>query len=259
MTIRPPAVAGQFYPEQPDELRQRVRQLLDQAPPPQITPKAIIAPHAGFIYSGPIAATAYRAVSKIADNITRVILLGPSHHVALRGIALPESTQFQTPLGNIPLDLAAIAKISTLSSVNVNAQAHTWEHSLEVQLPFLQLLLGEFQLVPLVVGEAQAEQTADLLNILWGGDETLIVVSSDLSHYHPYECANILDQATRHKIEMLSPELSGDQACGCQPINGLLVAAQQHGLKVTTLDIRNSGDTAGSHERVVGYGAYALH
>ena len=259
MTIRYPAVAGSFYPKDAEELRLEVLQMLGEAPQKTVHPKALIAPHAGYIYSGPIAATAYNTLSPYADQIERVVLLGPSHRVPLLGIATPGCDTFRTPLGDIPIDLKATDKISTLSGVHAMPNAHSAEHSLEVHLPFLQIILGDFKLVPLVVGESTPEEVADVIETLWGGDETLIIVSSDLSHYHPYHEAQILDSDTTHAIERFSTQIQGEQACGCRPLNGLLHAAKHHHLTLTTLDVRNSGDTAGSPDQVVGYGAYALH
>lgn len=262
MTTRHPAVAGSFYPSDRRELARELDRLFREASstdPTSTRPKALIAPHAGYIYSGPIAATAYNTLSQWAASIRRVVLLGPSHRVGFRGIATPGCDLFETPLGTIPIDLNAIAKISPLPGVAEMPTAHAYEHSLEVQLPFLQSVLGNFQLVPLVVGDASAEEVADVLDALWGEDETLIVISSDLSHYHPYNEARQLDQDTSDAIERFDNHLHGDQACGCRPINGLLTAAKRHQLHLTTLDLRNSGDTAGSKDQVVGYGAYVLH
>ncbi len=276
MITRYPAVAGSFYPNNPGQLRKQIEQLLADAQRPTPVPKALIAPHAGYIYSGPIAATAYNTLIPLSDKTTRVVLLGPSHHIALHGIATPGCEQFQTPLGVIPLDLHAVNKINCLEGVYTNPSAHAREHSLEVHLPFLQTVLHQFQLVPLVVGDAAPKQVAAILNTLWydidsnervaksgykggGGEETVIIISSDLSHYHPYQQARKLDRDTTEQIENLNIELTGEQACGCRAINGLLYAARQHGLRVTTLDLRNSGDTAGGKDQVVGYGAYALH
>lgn len=259
MTCRSPAVAGSFYPENPKTLHNMVQQMLDHAPRQRLHAKALIVPHAGYIYSGPIAATAYNCLLESIETISRVVLLGPSHRVALSGIAIPTWSEFQTPLGNIPLDRESIDYIANLEGVEINNAAHAMEHSLEVQLPFLQEMLSDFQLVPLVVGQCSAKVVANVLNHLWGGEETLIIISSDLSHYHQYVIAQQLDQETSRKIEGLETNIQGEQACGCYPLNGLLLAAKQHGLKPDNLDLCNSGDTAGNKDQVVGYGAYALH
>jgi hypothetical protein len=257
--VRRPAVAGMFYPEDPRELRETVESLLVDAPAGGPAPKALIAPHAGYVYSGPTAAIAYARLAAARDTIRRVVLLGPSHRVAFQGIAACRADLFETPLGRVPVDTAALDQITDLPQVQVLDTAHLREHSLEVQLPFLQVLLQDFALVPLVVGDASPDQVAQVLDRLWGGPETLIVVSSDLSHYHDYVTAQRLDRETSGLIEGLSRvELHGEQACGCRPINGLLRAARSHGLAASLLDLRNSGDTAGPRDRVVGYGAYAF-
>jgi MEMO1 family protein len=222
-------------------------------------PKAIIAPHAGYIYSGSVAATAYVRLKKAHDRITRVVLLGPSHRVAFKGLALSNAQSFITPLGAVMVDQEAVALIAKLPFVDYLEQAHTYEHSLEVHLPFLQEMLDDFKLVPLVTGDASPEQVSQVIDALWGGDETLIVVSSDLSHYHDYASAQRLDRATSTAIENLNYErLDFESACGRVPVSGLLKLARDKALKVTTIDLRNSGDTAGDKDRVVGYGAYII-
>jgi AmmeMemoRadiSam system protein B len=258
-TTRAPAVAGLFYPDDANELRGQVRAFLRDIPADGPRPKAIIAPHAGYIYSGPVAARAYARLRPWADSIRRVVLLGPSHRVALRGLAVPSVDTFTTPLGTVPLDRAAIDNLRDLPYVRVFDQAHALEHSLEVHLPFLQELLSAFRLVPIVVGDAAPQETAGVLERLWGGDETLIVVSSDLSHYHDYATAQRRDATTSRAIEQLNYEaIDYDDACGRAPVSGLLYLARKRGLHVTTLDLRNSGDTAGPRDRVVGYGAYIV-
>ena len=258
-SVRNPAVAGLFYPDDPRELRGQIADFLAAASAGGAVPKAIIAPHAGYVYSGPIAATAYARIKPARGRITRVVLLGPAHRVGFRGLALSGADYFQTPLGRIKIDKEAAEKISRLPQVHLMDLAHAQEHSLEVHLPFLQEVLGEFSLVPLVVGDAESGEVAEVIEALWGGPETLIVVSSDLSHYHDYKTAQRLDRATSQAIEQLQPEsIQYDSACGRNPVNGLLRAARQHGLKASTIDLRNSGDTAGSHDRVVGYGAYVF-
>ncbi len=263
MKTRYPAVAGSFYPDDAIELKTIINQYLVEATShepchTEACPKAIIAPHAGYIYSGLTAAFAYQNLARFNKTIRKVILLGPAHRVAFRGIAIPDCEEFASPLGMIPLDHSAFKKVSDLSYVHVLPEAHRLEHSLEVQLPFLQMVLKNITLAPFVVGDASTEEVATLIERLWGGDETLIVISSDLSHYHPYKSAQLIDAATSHDIEQLKPTLVGEQACGCRALNGLLSAAKHHNLQVTTLDLRNSGDTAGSKDAVVGYGAYAL-
>lgn len=258
-TIRKPVVAGLFYPSDAHELQTLVNQYLKEIQPSTApAPKAIIAPHAGYIYSGPIAANVYARLSP--NSITKVVLLGPSHRVPLRGLAASSMTTFATPLGNIPLDRQAIDNILTLPQVSVLELAHSNEHSLEVQLPFLQTVLDDFTLIPLVVGEATPEQVGEVLEKLWGGKETLIVISSDLSHYHDYETAQQMDKLTSQAIENLRYEdISYEQACGRIPINGLLHVARKLGMQAKTIDLRNSGDTAGPKNQVVGYGAYVFN
>ena len=258
--IRDPAVAGLFYSEDPVVLQQQLEGFLSQKPSVRANPKALIVPHAGYIYSGPVAASAYTELIPIREHIQRVVLLGPAHRVGFRGLAASSAAYFATPLGLIRIDREAMDDILDLPQVRLFDDAHLEEHSLEVQLPFLQTVLGkDFALVPLVVGEAKAEEVAEVIEKLWGGPETLLVVSSDLSHYQDYETARRLDSATSAAIEQLDPQaLNYQQACGRNPVSGLLVAARHHHLQVKTLDLRNSGDTAGSRDRVVGYGAYVF-
>ncbi|MAT64028.1 MAG: AmmeMemoRadiSam system protein B [Gammaproteobacteria bacterium] len=259
--VREPAVAGMFYPDDPATLRRQIQALLAEAEAAATgpAPKAIIAPHAGYVYSGPVAASVYGRLASARDRIRRVVLLGPSHRVPFHGLAAPSSEAFRTPLGDVPLDTEAIAGLSGFSQVQVRDDAHALEHSLEVQLPFLQTVLGEFKLIPLVVGDAGYAEVREVLDHLWGGDETLIVISSDLSHYHDYDTARALDRATSVAIEALAPErIDYDHACGRTPVGGLLLAARARGLHAHTLDLRNSGDTAGPRNQVVGYGAYAI-
>ena len=257
--VRPAAVAGMFYPDDKKELQGLVQQYIDEARSFEKEPKALIAPHAGYIYSGPIAGSAYAQILPIRDRIKKVILIGPSHRVPFKGISVSSASFFSTPLGNIPIDKASVEKIKKLSQIKILDTAHAQEHSLEVHLPFLQKTLSDFSIVPLVVGDATPEEIAEVLEILWGGPETLIVVSSDLSHYHDYETARNMDQATSRAIEALRPQdIQFDHACGRLPINGLLLAAKKHGLRASTIDLRNSGDTAGSRDQVVGYGAYVF-
>ena len=259
--IRRPAVAGIFYPADPVQLGAMVNSYLAAAGPAEAAtvPKAIIAPHAGFVYSGAIAASAYARIEPARATITRVVLIGPSHRVALKGLALPGAEGFATPFGTVQVDATAVAAIAGLPQVSVMQAAHADEHSLEVHLPFLQRALDDFTLVPLVVGEATADDVAEVLELLWGGAETLIVISSDLSHYHDYETARRMDARTSEAIEVLDGGRIGyDDACGRIPVGGLLAVARRRGMSAATIDLRNSGDTAGPSERVVGYGAYVF-
>jgi AmmeMemoRadiSam system protein B len=222
-------------------------------------PKALIVPHAGYVYSGPVAASAYLHLAPLCGTITRVVLLGPSHRLGFHGLALSSADYFDTPLGRIAVDKTAQQALAGLQQVQVLDAAHALEHSLEVQLPFLQQMLGVFRLVPVVVGEARAEEVSEVLERLWGGAETLIVVSSDLSHYHDYATAQRMDGATSRAIEQLRYEdLQYGDACGRIPVSGLLHCIRGHGGRMRTVDLRNSGDTAGPRDRVVGYGAYVL-
>ncbi len=260
-TIREPAVAGMFYPGNARELHALIQEMLQQVPPvEEPSPKALIVPHAGYIYSGPVAASAYARLHKLRQIITKVVLLGPSHRVGFPGLATSSAATFRTPLGDIPVDTDSVARLTTLPQVRTLDQAHQLEHSLEVHLPFLQESLDHFTLVPLVVGDATAEEVSEVLEQVWGGDETLIVISSDLSHYNDYATAMRMDRETSEAIEQLRPEaLKFEDACGRIPITGLLKVAQHKHLKVETIDLRNSGDTAGPRDQVVGYGAYLVH
>ena len=258
MNIRPAAVAGAFYPAQADTLRRMLTQCFESARPATLRPKALIVPHAGYIYSGPIAATAYALLKPLRATIRRVVLLGPVHRVWVSGLVLPDADAFETPLGRVPLDRIGIDSIIDMPQVGISSAAHAEEHSLEVHLPFLQTVLDDFSLIPLAVGGASPEQVAQVLERLWGGDETSIVVSSDLSHFLPYAEAIQVDTATADAILNLNSQLIGEQACGAYPINGLMLAARRHGLTPHLLDMRNSGDTAGDRNRVVGYGAFAF-
>jgi MEMO1 family protein len=258
--IRQPAVAGLFYPEDAQSLRHMVEDFLAEAPAtPGTAPKALIAPQAGYVYSGPVAASVYARLAAARQTIHRVVLLGPSHRVPFYGLAVSGADAFRTPLGDIPIDRQAVAQITDLPQVVQLDDAHVAEHSLEVQLPFLQLLLADFSLVPLVVGDASGEQVAEVLQRLWGGAETLVVISSDLSHYHDYRTAQRMDASTSEAIVGLKPEaLDYEDACGRIPVSGLLLEARRLGLRGELVDLRNSGDTAGDKSRVVGYGAYAF-
>ena len=259
MTSRPTAVAGAFYPAEHDVLRTEILEMLTNAAHSlEQTPKALIVPHAGYVYSGPIAATAYRLLEDKAHQITRVVLLGPAHRVYLRGMAVPSVDEFDSPLGTVALDRPAIDAVLNLPGVGISDEAHASEHCLEVHLPFLQTLLGEIALVPILIGDCPPHYVAQVLETLWGGEETLVVISSDLSHYHPYAEAQTIDTRTSAKIDGRATNLTGDEACGAAAINGLMLTARHLNLDVHTLDVRNSGDTAGDRSQVVGYGAYAL-
>lgn len=267
-TIRPAAVAGSFYPGHSQILADHIDQLLKNAASDtqhainsakrSIPPKAIVVPHAGYIYSGQTAAIAYHKLAEWHDTIKRVILLGPVHRVPVRGLALPDVDAFTTPLGEVKLDKAAIASIANMQQIVASYPAHAQEHSLEVQLPFLQSVLDNFKLVPLAVGDATPEEVAEVMEALWGGAETVIVVSSDLSHFLPYSVANEVDKSTVKNILSLQGSLTHHQACGGTPVNGLILAAKKHHLHPTLLDLCNSGDTAGDKNRVVGYAAFAF-
>ncbi len=259
--VRPAAVAGIFYPGAPSALATEVRAHLARVELPEeasTIPKAIIVPHAGFVYSGSIAASAYARLAAGRDTIRRVVLFGPTHRVPIRGLALPSVEAFATPIGEVAVDRAAAAHALTLSQVSSSDAPHAFEHSLEVQLPFLQAVLGDFSIVPFAVGDATPREVSEVIDLLWGGPETLIVVSSDLSHYHRYADACRTDHATGEAILALSATLDHEQACGATPINGLLVTARRRGLRPELLDLRNSGDTAGDKARVVGYASFAF-
>lgn len=279
--IRPAAVAGMFYPADPVELRSAVDQLLAGGGSPQpavsdarvhdampfahvsdtnaATPKALIAPHAGYIYSGAVAGAAYRLLANARGKISRVVLLGPSHRFAFNGMATTSAHAFETPLGVVPIDHQWLDQLRDHPRFGVSDEAHEGEHCLETQLPFLQRMLGNFTIAPILCGRVSRDEVADVLDKLWGGPETVIIVSSDLSHYLDYQTCRALDASTCAAIERLVPvELTPEQACGATPVNGLLAAARRRGMRVETLDLRNSGDTAGPRDRVVGYGAWAF-
>ncbi|MDX1812371.1 MAG: AmmeMemoRadiSam system protein B [Gammaproteobacteria bacterium] len=258
--IRQAAVAGMFYPGNASELEHSISEYLSQAPQPDKTPRAIIAPHAGYIYSGPTAAYAYKALEPIKQKIKRVILFGPSHRVPLYGCALSSADYFETPLGTVPIDRAANQALIENDLAREMDAAHLMEHSLEVHLPFLQYVLDKFTLVPIVVGDASPQEVGDIIEYFWNDESNFFVVSSDLSHYHSYQVAQSIDHKTSEAIVNCDTQhISSEQACGCRPVNGLLSVAQKHHLHVAVLDQRNSGDTAGSKDQVVGYGAYAVY
>jgi hypothetical protein len=247
--VRLPAVAGMFYPADPGELRRMIEDFLSAAKP-GLHPKAIIAPHAGYVYSGTIAASAYKRIDP--EKISRVVLIGPSHRVPLRDLVGSSASFWRTPLGDVPVECPAF--------VPTNDAAHEQEHSLEVQVPFLQTVLGNFTLIPLVVGEAVTEEVAEVLGKCRGGPETLIVISSDLSHYENYKTAREMDTAAAKAILAMDERgLDYDNACGLVPVCGLLHLAKQEKMRAELVDLRNSGDTAGSRDQVVGYGAFAFY
>ena len=257
--IRKPAVAGHFYPADAGELQVLVQQMLEKAQVlPGLAAKALIVPHAAYVYSGPVAAQAYAQLSRWRKRYRRVVLLGPCHRVALKGMAASGASAFRTPLGDVPLDQESISRFDP-SAVRLSDAAHLAEHSLEVQLPFLQLALDSFLLVPLVVGNAPPQAIADVISALWGSADTLLVVSTDLSHYLPFDEALQKDNTTCQAIERMDfGRITHEDACGATPLAGLLMAAQRRGLHITTLDLRNSGQTAGGRGRVVGYGSWII-
>ncbi len=259
MSVRDAAVAGLFYPARAAELEAMLQRLLERHAGRERLPKAIIAPHAGYAYSGDTAASVYASMRRHAERIHRVVLLGPVHRVYTPGIALSSATHFATPLGNVPLDLVWQERIQGLDFVRFHDEAHLQEHSLEVHVPFLQIALGNFSLVPLAVGGAQPGQVATVLERLWGEEETVFVISSDLSHYHDYATANRIDSATCAAISACDYQaFDSNHACGYHPLSGLLHLAKRRRMPVELVQRCNSGDTAGDHERVVGYCAFVL-
>jgi MEMO1 family protein len=263
--VRPPAVAGSFYPADPSSLRDELRRSFDAAAEPPAgngaaPPKALVVPHAGYRYSGPVAASGYQCLVVGHDRVRRVLLLGPSHRVPVDGLAAPSVDAFATPLGDVPIDAAArTAALAAGPSARVDDAPHTFEHSLEVQLPFLQTVLDEFELLPLAVGRCRSEDVAAVLDAVGDGDETVVIVSTDLSHYHPHAAAREIDDRTAAAIVELAPEKIHDtDACGATPLRGLLLAARRNGMTAEVLDLRTSGDTTGLRDRVVGYGAVAF-
>jgi len=255
---RAPAVAGSFYPEDAGQLAAEVDRHLGAASPAVESKgslKALIAPHAGYVYSGPVAGTAYRLLREAAAaRARRIVLLGPAHYVSVRGLAGPGVEAMATPLGAVKVDPATVEVAPEVP------EAHAPEHSLEVHLPFLQRVLAPgFTVVPLLVGNARPEQVAEALEWLWGGEETVAIVSSDLSHYLPYVRGRTVDEETARAIESLNVgAVESERACGAAPLQGLLLKASERGLRCRRLDLRSSGDTAGDRRRVVGYGAFAL-
>ena len=262
MTTREAAVAGLFYPAKGRELATDIDTMLAAAPLADKTarpPKVVVVPHAGYIYSGPVAAAVYRQLAPHADGYRRVVLLGPAHRVNLEGLALPEADRFATPLGDVAVESDSAARLARLDQVFVSDAAHRQEHSLEVQLPFLKRILGGFEIVPLVVGRAAPEAVAEVIDAAWGGPETLIVISSDLSHYLPYDRARRIDAETCRRISDGRADLSGEQACGASVLNGLARSSHRRELVTTLVDLRTSGDTAGPQDSVVGYAGFVFH
>jgi len=257
-TVRAPAVAGTFYPGSAAELGTTVDRLLaavdiDRSAP---CPKALIVPHAGYVYSGPIAASAFARVAPFGARITRVVLVGPAHRVFIDGLVSPGASRMRTPLGELEVDDAALA---ALPEVVAHPAAHAREHSLEVELPFLQRVTPNAKLVPLAGTRAKPELVGAALEKLWGGPETLIVISSDLSHYLPYAEGRSIDEQTCARIVALEPTIAGEHACGSIGINGLVWVARRKQLRIELIDLRSSGDTAGSRDEVVGYAAFAAY
>ena len=261
-SIRSAAVAGTFYPADARALTAELDELLggvEQSEPRLGFPKALIVPHAGYIYSGPIAARAYEELGNARGIVRRVVMLGPVHRVPVRGLAIPSDAAFATPLGSVPIDREALQSVRHMPQIVASDVAHLQEHALEVQLPFLQRQLGEFSLAPFAVGTASVPEVAAVLERLWGGPETLIVISTDLSHYHPYAAARQIDRSTVTRIAGFAADLDHEEACGATPLNGFLCAARKRGLGIKLLAACNSGDTAGGKGQVVGYSAFALH
>jgi len=256
MSVRPAAVAGRFYPADEHDIRDFISHALSACAQEINHPKALIVPHAGYIYSGFTAAHAYATLN--AKLVRRVVLLGPAHRVPFHGMALPDANSFETPLGEVKLDKSGMSDLLALPDVCIHDAAHTMEHSLEVQLPFLQEVLTDFTLIPVCVGAVGASSVADALDCLWGAEDTLIVISSDLSHFHPYDMARVIDQQSIRKVLSMDTPLSHEEACGATPINGLLEICKQRLLEPHLLDYRNSGDTAGDKLRVVGYTSIAF-
>ena len=262
MTIHQPVVAGAFYPGQADALGRMVAELIARAPALEVpVPKAVILPHAGYRYSGAVAAAGAVA---LRPGVRRVVVLGPSHRFAFRGVALPDATAMATPLGPVPIDAAAVAELARHPEVRVEPRAHAAEHSIEVELPFLQHRLAGFSagfsIVPLVVGDVATDRLAAILETLWGGDETLIVISTDLTHFLSAAEAERVDLATAHAVEKVEGAgLTGFEACGYRPLAAFLACAGRRGMRLTRLALTHSGAVSGDTARVVGYGAWMAH
>ncbi|MCF7708878.1 MAG: AmmeMemoRadiSam system protein B [Verrucomicrobia bacterium] len=257
-SVRRPAVAGLFYPGDGRELERTVTRFLAESKTGEhVSPKAVIAPHAGYVFSGPVAGSAFAPWIREADKTKRVVLIGPSHKVSFRGLGLSTVSKFETPMGDVAVDHDADTELLKLPQVTEHDMAHSMEHSLEVELPFLLKLFDDFKVLPLVVGKAEPREISEVLKMLWGGAETKIVVSSDLSHFLDYDSAVEMDARTARAVEKLDPDgVTFDAACGQLPMQGLLESARERGLVAETVDLRNSGDTSGMRDRVVGYGAF---
>lgn len=256
---RPAAVDGMFYPANRNELQACVNQMLEDSGRSQYEPVALIVPHAGFVYSGSVAASAFTALRNVADRIQRVVVIGPAHREFVRGLVVPSVDAFETPLGTIPLDREQIDLLSELPFVQISDSAHEQEHCIEVELPFLQTLLNRFSLIPVLVGEADGEQVKTVIDLCLQTPGTFVVISSDLSHFLDYQTAQDLDSRTVRAIELLKPShIAQEQACGRTPVLGLMAYAQEHTWAIHNVDLKNSGDTAGSRDRVVGYGAFVV-
>lgn len=261
MTIRPPAVAGRFYPDDPRQLRRAVRHYLDAAPAEALPGrvKIVIAPHAGYPFSGPVAGAAFRPLAAHDREVARLVLIGPAHWVPFQGVGVSRADAFATPLGLVPIDRSAVAALFDWHEAVAADWAHAPEHALEVELPFLQTLLGEVPIVPLLCGTCDDAAVMAALRRLWGGPETVIVVSSDLSHYEAYDAARAHDARTAAAIEALDPSSIGPfEACGFRAIRAALALAREFQLVPVRLALANSGDTAGPRDSVVGYGAWAF-
>jgi hypothetical protein len=219
-------------------------------------PKALIVPHAGYLYSGSIAASAFARIAEHGARLRRVVVVGPAHRVFVDGLVSPGARQMRTPLGDVEVDVEAIDR---LAEVRPSAAAHAREHSIEVELPFIQRVAPHAKVVPLASSFVAPAVLGMVLESLWGGDETLIVVSSDLSHFMSYEDGRALDEHTAARIAALDARIDGCEACGAVGINGLLWVARRRSMRVELLDLRSSGDTSGPRSEVVGYGAFALY
>ena len=260
MKIRPAAVADMFYSANSSELAAQVFDFMDSDEIINIVPKALIVPHAGYVYSGSTAGKGYALAKKLIPVVNKIVLIGPCHRVWIEGLAIPNCQYFETPLGRITIDSTSLLELAKFPQVVISNQAHEQEHSLEVQLPFLQSIFSQFELIPMVVGDISTEALVKVLEFLWGGEETLIVISSDLSHFLDYDTAVAIDNKTSQAIENFDSEsISSEMACGCSGIKALLQVANNKNLQVKTIHQCNSGDTAGSKDRVVGYGSYAIY
>lgn len=260
-SVRPPAAAGLYYPMDEAQLHSALRQLLhdDPSATPPRRPKALVVPHSAYAFSGGVAASAYRSLRSTSHSIRHVVLAGPTHRMQIRGLAMPSCAYFSTPCGAVAINEEGRQRLRELGLAGIADAPHAMEHSLEVQLPFLQEMLDEFDLLPIAVGSAPPDQVARALEAVWGGAETLVVVSSDLSHHHTRAEAEKLDEATAGSIIARRGDLSDAQACGAQSINGLLEVARRKGLEARLLDRCTSGDAAGDSSRVVGYGSFGLY